>query len=100
MSSERMQHMSPSRRFTITARIAAACCDRVVNHGNDRRTRSSRLLISNRENGQPLARRPADASTAKHRNSAEARTVKSWDWPSIYGHRTGELRFSTGPATA
>ena len=71
--------MSPSRRVTSTAWIAAACCDRVVNHGSDSRTRSSRLLMSNRENGQPLARRPAYASTAKDRKSAESPTTKSWD---------------------
>jgi hypothetical protein len=56
-----MQHMPPSRRVTVTAEMNAACWDRVVNHGNDRRTRNSELLMSNRDNGQPLARRPANA---------------------------------------
>ena len=69
----RMQPKSPSRRVTATAGMAAACCHRVVNHGNERQTRCPRLLTSNRGNGQPLTQRPANASTAKDRTSAESR---------------------------
>jgi hypothetical protein len=96
-SSKPIQYMLPNRRVTITARMAVACCDRVVNHGKDRRTRSSLLLMSKRANGQPVTRWPTNASTVKDRIRADSWAAKLWDWSSISDQRTGESRFSAAP---
>jgi hypothetical protein len=55
---------------TETALTVGLEADRDVNHGNGNRTRIPCVPTSKLANGQPEARRPTKASTAKDRNSA------------------------------
>jgi len=97
---KQMQHMSPSRRVTTTARMAAACCDRVVNHGNEKANAQS--AAADVESGERPAFYPAAGERLENEGtaSAESRTANLRGWSSISTQRTGESRISAAPASA